>query len=464
MTASSRGPLRALLMIYAFPPSGGSGVQRGVKLCRYLPESGVEPSVVTVEDDAYLRRGDMGVLDPSLAAELPAGLRVVRTKTGDLSGVRAKLKKLHLLDAAWHVAPKYFFERFAGWRGPLLAAARDEIRRARPDVMITSSPPNVVHLAALELRRSEGIPWVADFRDPWTLFWHKDWPSARAKRWEEDREAEVIRGADAVIANTPGQRREILERYSDVAPDKVAAIPNGYDAADFDVAPAPRPADEVLVVHTGKVTCENPKAESRERPRKSNAFADANPFDRSTHSLEWLLQAMSILRGRPGAPRVRARVVGNLDKSWEARAEALGVRAQVDFLGYVPHRESIAHLLAADLLYLPTIVRRDGRPCANVPQKTYEYLGAGRPVAALTDEGDVRDLMVGRARCTVLGPRDAQGLADLLARLAPGAAPHALPPDPPDARPWRRDDQVRRIAQVLRRVADTAGRKKDPVR
>src|SRR6185295_13362977 len=106
-------------------------------------------------------------------------------------------------------------------------------------------------------------------------------------------------------------------------------------------------------------------------------------FDRSTHSLDWLLQAMAALRGRTGAPRVRARLVGKLDDAWRARAAALGVADRVEFLGYLPHREATSHLLAADVLYLPTVGRNDGRPSANVPQKTYEYLGSGRPVAAM---------------------------------------------------------------------------------
>jgi glycosyltransferase involved in cell wall biosynthesis len=294
-------------------------------------------------------------------------------------------------------------------------------------------------------RPSERIPWVADLRDPWTGYFTKAWPSDAAKRWEEDREAEAMRAADAVIANTPGQRRELLERFPELAPAKFVAIPNGYDADDFRVATAPRPSDEVLVVHTGHVTCDPPGT--------TKPAPDDYAFDRSTHSLEWLLCAMATLRGRPGAPRVRARLVGKVDAAWVARAEALGLRGQVDFLGYLPHREATSHLLAADLLYLPTVGRRDGRPSANVPAKTYEYVGSGRPVAAMTDAGDVRDLMTGRARCVVLGARDAAGLADLLASIQPGSAPHALPPDPPDAHPWRRDEQARQMANVLKRVA-----------
>jgi len=437
--------MRALLLTFHFPPSGGSGVQRVTKLARMLLAADIEPTIVTVEPSAYAEHGSFGAIDETLERELPPGLRVVRTSSGDRPRLRRLLRRAGLLDAAWRAKPSLFFERLAMWEGPCHAAALDEIRRARPDVILASSPPFVAQLVAMRLSAETGVPWVADLRDPWIGYFWKPWPSAAARRWEEDREVEAMRAAAAVIANSPGQRRELLERHPGLDAAKVVAIPNGYDADDFRVAPAARPTDEVLVVHTGHVTCDPPGAERRAPP------ADY-AFDRSTHSLEWLLEAMAKLRGRAGAPRIRARLIGRNDAAWERAATTLGVREQVEFIDYLPHSEALAHMLAADLLYLPTIVRNDGRPCANVPAKTYEYLGSGRPIAALAGDGDVRDLMTGRARCTVLGPRDAAGLADLLASMKPGASPTALAPDPPDARPWRRDLQARAIADVLRRV------------
>jgi glycosyltransferase involved in cell wall biosynthesis len=443
--------MRALVLTFHFPPSGGSGVQRVTKLARMLPALGVETTIVTVDAAAYEEHGAFGATDASLADEIPREVRVVRTPSGDRPRLRRFLRKTGLLDAAWRRDPTSWWERLAMWRGPCLAAASAEIRRSRPDVILASSPPFTTQLAAMELSNRGRIPWVMDLRDPWTGYFSKPWPSQAAKRWEEERESEAMHAAHAVVANTPGQRRELLERFPDVAPERIVAIPNGYDADDFRVAPAHRASDEVLVVHTGHVTCD-PPGTSKPPP-------DGYAFDRSTHSLEWLFAAMAALRGRPGAPDVRARLVGKVDAAWVARAEALGLGGQVDFLGYLPHREATSHLLAADLLYLPTVGRRDGRPSANVPAKTYEYLGSGRPVAALADAGDVRDLMTGRARCTVLGARDAAGLADLIARITPGAAPHALPPDPPDAHPWRRDVQAKQMADVLKRVAASSSQR-----
>jgi hypothetical protein len=133
----------------------------------------------------------------------------------------------------------------------------------------------------------------------------------------------------------------------------------------------------------------------------------------------------------------------------------------VETLGYRPHREATSHVLAADLLYLPTITRPDGSPVSNVPAKTYEYLGSGRPVAALAGPGDVRELAQGRERVALLGATDVEGLASLLVRVAEGTGPRACAPDPPDTSAWTRRALAGRMAGLLdlacRRASSPSG-------
>jgi glycosyltransferase involved in cell wall biosynthesis len=146
-------------------------------------------------------------------------------------------------------------------------------------------------------------------------------------------------------------------------------------------------------------------------------------------------------------------------------ARDLGVASQVDATGPLPHRESTAELLAADLLWLPTITRRDGGPVANVPAKTYEYLGSGRPILALAGPGDVRDLLAGSPRCRVVVPSDdaPQAVADLIARAVRGEGPAATEPDPEDARAWRRAETARGVAAALRAAVRAKASSQDAV-
>src|SRR5579872_6964376 len=67
--------LRALIVSYAFPPVGGAGVQRVLKLVKYLPASGVTPTVLTVENPS------VPVRDRSLEQDIPRGVELVRVRT-----------------------------------------------------------------------------------------------------------------------------------------------------------------------------------------------------------------------------------------------------------------------------------------------------------------------------------------------------------------------------------------------
>jgi len=458
--------MKVLVVLYYWPPSGGPGVQRGLKLCRHLREEGIEPVVVTVPPETYDAPEEYEV-DRTLADEVPRDLRVIHTAPPGGRALRGLLARTHLLSSAASAFPGAWFERQAGWGRPLAAALAAAVKAERPAAILTSSQPYVVHLAGRAAALATHVPWVADFRDPWTQAWGRTWPSHRALAWEERREEEVLADADRVVANTPGCRAQLLARRPWLDGRKVAVVPNGYDPEDFRTA-APASAGTFRVVHSGAFRA---RPATRDPPSREPTGTDGTPaepslrdrlrlsgprpvpYDLSTHSPETLLRAAAELSGRVGDRDLRLRFVGRLDAAWVARAEQLGVAQCVEAHGYLPHREAVSEVLGADLLFLPTITREDGGSVANVPAKTYEYLGSGRAIAALAGPGDVADLLADperpRPRCRVLAPNDVPGLAALLRDTADGALP-AVPPDPEDAWPWRRRETARRMAEALR--------------
>lgn len=454
---------RVLVVVYYWPPSGGPGVQRGVKLCRHLIAEGIEPVVVTVTPETYARPGEYPQ-DPTLAADIPAGLRVIRTPPGGEAGaVDRWIARLRLVRAAQRIAPGRNFERQAAWPATLVPALRRAVEELRPDAILSSSQPYSAHLAARAVRRETGVPWIADFRDPWTQAWGRTWASEAAFRWEEEREAEVLEAADCIVWNTPGATRDLLARRRWLDARKVVTIPNGYDPEDFPAGTAgtgtraarepadSAPSTDFVIVHSGAFRGKPPAA-ARTGLRAiadRGAFAPI-PYDLTTHSPETLFRAVAALGGHAAGRRIRVRLAGHVDAGWLAVARDLGVERSIESRGYLAHRAAVAEVLGADLLYLPTITRTDGAPVANVPAKTYEYLGSGRPIVALAGPGDVADLLAGRDRAAIVAPRDVEGLAATITECAAGRALPALAPDPADAHPWRRTEIARRMAGVVR--------------
>jgi glycosyltransferase involved in cell wall biosynthesis len=324
---------RVLMLAYAFPPLGGAGVQRTVKFVKYLPEHGWQPTVLTVRWSPYQMR------DPSLAAELPADLRVVRAPELPLTPYLAMgLSKLGLDRARAFVT---WPDNFQGWLPAAVALALREIRRARPDVLYTTSAPYVSHLAGLALHRRTGIPWVADFRDEWAANPHLQSAPPALQRWSRRAEGAVAAKAHVVVVGD----------YFEVAgsrPGHRTTIPNGVDPGDLDGLPAPAPpVDRFRLTHVGTLYGDQ----------------DCAP----------VLAALRRLfeRGELDPARVELRVTG---KVFLGEGE-LELPCEVSQGGYVSHREALVEMRNASALLL-YVASSSLAPSG----KLYEYLTSERPI------------------------------------------------------------------------------------
>ena len=70
--SSIQAVMRALIVAYYFPPKGGAGTQRFAKFCKFLPDHGIEPVVISVEPD--LRNRNAPNDDATLLRDMPAAV------------------------------------------------------------------------------------------------------------------------------------------------------------------------------------------------------------------------------------------------------------------------------------------------------------------------------------------------------------------------------------------------------
>ncbi len=291
--------MRVLLVTYYYPPSGGSGVQRPLKMSRYLPEFGCEVTVLTV-DPAQAAYPDP---DPSMLADVPAAVQVVRTPSWDPYAAYARLTGKAKADAVgvgfarsealgrkeqlarWLRANVFLPDARVGWVPFAIRAAR-RLHAAQPfDVVLTTAPPMSLHLIGLALA-AQGLPWVADFRDPWTdVYYLKELPrSALARRLDLALERRVLRRATRLVSVSASVAAGLGGKVG----RPVAVIPNGFDPADFaDAAPALDPAGPFTLSFVG------------------NFLGQQNP--------PALWEALARIVAEPGHPEVRLRLVGHVD-------------------------------------------------------------------------------------------------------------------------------------------------------
>jgi len=398
---------RTLLMIsYYYPPLGGIGAQRSLKLARYLPRFGWRAIVVTPSVGSY-------ALDPSLdeigevirtrSWELPRLLRSVagRLGPGAVPGAAAEPadspqieghRGLRKLVRTWLYIP----DPCVGWlpfaRRAAFAAA------ARADAVFSTSSPATAHLAARAVARRRSLPWIADYRDLWTDAHYPFYDSPLRLAIDRRLEGRVLADAQAVTTVSRPWRDTLARGQRD--PERFRVIPNGFDPDDFAALSPPR---------------RRPGAPSPEHPF---VLLYAGLFYGRRQDPDPLFRALARLfeAGRLARDRVRVRIYGAADPYVVDRVDRLGLGDVVQNLGFRPHAETLAAQREADALWL--IVRDDPRSLGHVPGKLFEYIGAGRPILAQASErGEVARIVADSEAGVVVAPDDSPGLDAALLRL-----------------------------------------------
>ena len=232
---------RLLIITYYWPPTGGSGVQRWVKFSKYLPERGWQPVIYTPENPEQL------ALDESLLADIPECAEVIKThitepyeiyrrltggkKGAEVNPVNAQHKNWKQRLSLWIRGNCFIPDPRIGWVRPSVRFLVKYLKEHPVDAVVTTGPPQSVHLIGRGLKRALGLHWIADFRDPWTeMFYYKHLGlSAAADRRHRRLEQSVLDGADTIVSVSPPVAADFRAKTK----TPVVLITNGFDEDDF---------------------------------------------------------------------------------------------------------------------------------------------------------------------------------------------------------------------------------------
>lgn len=389
---------RVLIITYYWPPAGGSGVQRWLKFSRYLPEFGWEPVIYTPENPECLVR------DESLASEIRPGMEIIRTRITEPYGIYRKLtggqgigKEVNIVRASedksliQRISMKVRGNLFVPdprclWIRPSVSYLKKYQKDHPVDAVVTTGPPHSMHLIGRGLKRSTGITWIADFRDPWTeIFYFKHIPmSDRIRKKHLELEKSVLDEADAVVAVSPTVQKEFMCKTN----TPVALITNGWDKNDFpEKEESGYPSFNI--VHTGLFS------------------ADGNPVNL------WKVLG-ELCREQEGfSEKLKIRLAGKTDKAILESVKASGLSA--DDLGYVRHETAVEEQRQASLLLLP--LRQEPEYEAVLPGKLFEYLASGRPIIGIgSPKGAMAEVLSSSGCGKTFGWDDTAALKDEILR------------------------------------------------
>lgn len=372
---STSGKLRKVLIItYYWPPSGGAGVQRWLKFSKYLREYGWEPVIYTPENP------EAPAIDNSLENDIPAGIsilkqpifepysaykRLVGMKPDEKvnAGFLQEKEKPGMTEgfAVWLRGNFFIPDARRFWIRPSVKFLTKYLKSNPVDAIVSTGPPHSMHIIALEIHKKLGIPWLADFRDPWTGidFYHQLKISSMADKLHHKLEKKVLSSATAVTVIS----RDMVNEFNGIVNRKYTLVTNGFDEDDISPIPQNQLDTKFTISHIGSLN------------------ATRNP------SQLWKVLAEMANQNPLFSKSLQIKLVGKVDISVLKNIEENGLTGYLQRIEYMPHQDVMHEIQKSQILLL--LINNTPNAKGILTGKIFEYLGSGRPILSIgPEDGD----------------------------------------------------------------------------
>ncbi len=359
---------KLLIITYYFPPAGGPGVQRWLKFVKYLPEFDVQPIVYVPENPTY------PIVDEGLVSEISDKVIVLKNKIWEpyqlasifsknktkkiSSGIFPQKKKQTFLDKTflWVRGNLFIPDARVFWVKPSVSYLEKYIQDNNIDTIVTSGPPHSLHLIGLELQQKLKVKWFADFRDPWTTIgYHKALRlSSYAEKKHKYLEHKVLNSADEIIVTSKTTKTE----FEAITNKPITVITNGYDVETVEKQTLDT---KFTLAHIGSF------------------LSDRNP------PFLWEVLVELLKEVPEFKSHLEIKLIGAVSQEVLDAIEENQLKEYLNLVGYVSHKEAVAHQRKSQVLLLIEINSEDTKSI--IPGKLFEYMVSNRPIVAIGPQG-----------------------------------------------------------------------------
>jgi glycosyltransferase involved in cell wall biosynthesis len=380
------GSRKVLIITYYWPPSGGAGVQRWLKFSKYLRDFGWEPVIYTPENP------EAPAIDDSLEKDIPEGITIIKLpilepystykrfvgmKPGEKvnAGFLQEKEKPGLIEgiAVWLRGNFFIPDARRFWIKPSSKFLVHYLKSNPVEAIVSTGPPHSMHMIALHIHQKLGIPWLADFRDPWTGidFYHQLKLSYFADRLHHKLERKVLASATEVTVVS----KDMANEFSGIFKRDYKLVTNGFDEQDISQLSMDQLDTKFTIAHIGSI----------------------NP-SRNPENLWRVLSEM--VKERPNFVRAfQIKLVGKVDISVLKSIEANGLLPFLNRIEYMPHQGVMHEIQKSQVLLL--LINNTPNAKGILTGKMFEYLGSGRPIFSIGPaDGEaaaiLKDLKAGR--------------------------------------------------------------------
>lgn len=380
---------RVLIITYYWPPAGSSGVQRWLKFVKYLREYGWEPVVYTAKNP------EVAAVDESLKADIPEGIVVICRNVPEphgfykfITGNRGKKigmgftsenSKSGIVNrlAIWVRGNLFIPDSRMFWISPSARYLTKYLKKYPVDLIITSGPPHSLHLIGLKLKKRMNIPWITDFRDPWTgIYFYKDLKLTWLADWINHKlERKVLKKSDLKVVVS----KSMADAFKRLGFEKTEIVSNGFDHNDYKVNA--KIDDNVFsLVHVGTIP---PNSNS------NNFWSALSRLARDNYEFN---------------QKLKIQFIGDIDSSVVKSLKDNNLFEKSEMIGYKPHSEIPFFQKSAQVL----LVLAPATSKEVLTGKIFEYLAANRPIIAIGPVGGDLDNLLTETGAGMLLPGDSE--------------------------------------------------------
>ncbi|MCF7792782.1 MAG: glycosyltransferase [Candidatus Cloacimonetes bacterium] len=381
---------RLLLVSYFYPPLGGPGVQRPLKLIKYLSESGWETDVITVEDIVFHS------YDNKLAAENKAR-KVFRIPSYDPMSILKKTKpKEKKIKNIYFGTPEkikkiirnlFPIDDKIGWLPNVMKSSKKIFKENKYDAVMATMGPYTSGLIAFKLSQKYDLPLILDYRDHWTLNPYIKYSnlllSKHAKKWEK----KILNRAEVVTTVGDVIRQDLISEFGKDLSDKILVMYNGWDEDDFPQKIKPK-NNKIILRYVG------------------NFYGH--------RSVKYLIKAVekldnSILK------KIKIQLIGNYFKETLETIQKSSCNELFDIKEQVDHSTAVMLMKTSDILLL-FIASPNGKGV--LTGKIFEYIRSERPIfAMIPPKGEAADILRKLGHENICAMEDVEMITENLKQL-----------------------------------------------
>ena len=354
---------KILIITYYWPPKGGVGVQRWLKLTKYLSKNNYHPIIYTADG------GVSPLKDDSLSSIVSPKIKILKKKIFEPQSAFKLFAQGNpssdiLINenptffqkiSIWLRANLFIPDSRCFWIKPSIRFLDNYLRNNNIDIVISTGPPHSMHMIALALKKKHNIKWIADFRDPWTEIEYFDKLPllSISKKKHKKLEQNILTNADLVLSVSHSWGINLTK----MGAQNIHILTNGYDPDDYDYPISKTSSMQFRIGHFGLYNQLRDHSFFWETIKKiSNNISDFNS------NLELLF-----------AGEVHGDFLNNI--------QSYQLAEKLEYRSYLNHADTIQQMMQCDILLVTQSDTKDA--LGRLPAKFFEYLGARRPILAI---------------------------------------------------------------------------------